>query len=103
MKTEFRDDGQNYVMTFEGRLDTSSSLQVGRDMQVLYDCEGHDIILDCTNLEYITSSGMRLFLDLLKVAKSKGSKCTLTGLNDDIYEVLDEVGFINLFEIVKAP
>jgi len=46
-------------MTFEGRLDTPSSLQVGRDMQVLYDCEGHDIILDCTNLEYITSSGMR--------------------------------------------
>ena len=67
-------------MTFEGRLDTPSSLQVGRDMRVLYDCEGHDIILDCTNLEYITSSGMRLFLDLLKVA-------------------IDEVGFINLFDI----
>jgi hypothetical protein len=33
------------------------------------------------------------------VAKSKGSKCTLTGLNDDIYGVFDEVGFINLFDI----
>ena len=102
MKTEFREEGQNYVMSFEGRLDTSSSLQVRRDMQVLYDCEGHDIILDCTNLEYITSSGMRLFLDLLKKAKSKGSKCTLLGLNQSIYEVFDEVGFINLFEIRQA-
>ena len=90
MKTEFREENQNYVMTFEGRLDTPSSLQVERDMQVLYDCEGHDIILDCTNLEYITSSGMRLFLDLLKVAKSKGSKCTLVGLNNEIYGVFDE-------------
>jgi len=99
MKTEFREENQNYVMTFEGRLDTPSSLQVGRDMQVLHNCEGHDIILDCTNLEYITSSGMRLFLDLLKVAKSKGSKCTLVGLNNDIYKVFDEVGFINLFDI----
>ena len=53
MKTEFREENQNYVMTFEGRLDTPSSLQVERDMQVLYDCEGHDIVLDCTNLEYI--------------------------------------------------
>ena len=87
------------MMTLEGRLDTLSSLQVGRDMRVLYDCEGHDIILDCTNLEYITSSGMRLFLDLLKVARSKGSKCTLVGLNAEIYDVFDEVGFINLFEI----
>ena len=99
MKTEFRKDGQNYVMTFEGRLDTPSSQRVGCDMQVLYDCEGHDIILDCTKLEYITSSGMRLFLDLLKVAKSKGSNCTLTGLNEDIRAVFDEVGFINIFDI----
>jgi len=37
MKTEFREENQNYVMTFEGRLDTPSSLQVERDMQVLYD------------------------------------------------------------------
>jgi anti-sigma B factor antagonist len=99
MKTEFREEGQNYVMSFEGRLDTPASRQVGRDMEVLYDCEGHDIVLDCTNLEYITSSGMRLFLDLLKVAKNKGSKCTLVGLNDAIYDVFDEVGFINLFDI----
>ena len=99
MKTEFREENQTYVMTFEGRLDTPSSLQVERDMQVLHNCEGHDIILDCTNLEYITSSGMRIFLDLLKIAKSKGSKCTLVGLSKDIYDVFDEVGFTNLFEI----
>ncbi len=38
MKTEFREENHNYVMTFEGRLDTPSSLLVGRDMRVLYDC-----------------------------------------------------------------
>ena len=99
MKTTFKEEGKNYVMTFEGRLDTPSSVQVGRDMKVLYDCEGHDIILDCTAMEYITSSGMRLFLELLKVAKSKGSKVSIIGLNDDIRMTFDEVGFMNLFEI----
>lgn len=99
MKTTFKEEGKNYVMTFEGRLDTPSSVQVGRDMKVLYDCEGHDIILDCSAMEYITSSGMRLFLDLLKVAKGKGSKISIVGLNDDIRLVFDEVGFTTLFEI----
>lgn len=99
MKTTFKEEGKNYVMTFEGRLDTPSSVQVGRDMKVLYDCEGHDIILDCTAMEYITSSGMRLFLELLKVAKSKGSKVSIIGLNNDIRMTFDEVGFMNLFEI----
>ena len=99
MKTTFKEENNNFVMVFEGRLDTPSSAQVGRDMRVLYDCEGHDIILDCNALEYITSSGMRLFLELLKVAKVKGSKVTIIGLNNDIHDVFDEVGFTNLFDI----
>lgn len=99
MKTTFKQEGQNYVMTFEGRLDTPSSVQVGRAIRELYDCEGHDIILDCNALEYITSSGMRLFLELLKVARGKGSTVSIVGLNDEIREVFDEVGFTNLFEI----
>ena len=99
MKTTFKEENNNFVMVFEGRLDTPSSAQVGRDMRVLYDCEGHDIILDCNALEYITSSGMRLFLELLKVAKGKGSKVTIIGLNNDIHDVFDEVEFTNLFDI----
>ncbi len=99
MKTTFKEENNNFVMVFEGRLDTPSSAQVGRDMRVLYDCEGHDIILDCNALEYITSSGMRLFLELLKVAKGKDSKVTIIGLNNNIRDVFDEVGFNNLFDI----
>jgi len=99
MKTTFREENQNYVMTFEGRLDTPSSAQVERDMAVLYNCEGHDIILDCTALDYITSSGLRLFLNLLKNAKSKGSKVIILGLHDNIRAVFDEVGFTTVFEI----
>ena len=99
MKTTFKEENNNFVMIFEGSLDTPSSAQVGNDMQVLHDCKGHDIILDCTALEYIASSGMRPVLELLKVAKSKGSKVTITGLNNDIRNVFDEVGFLNLFDI----
>ena len=51
MKTEFREENQNYVMTFEGRLDTPSSLQVERDMQVLYACHKRD----CPFCEIISS------------------------------------------------
>ena len=69
-------------MHFEGRLDTAASIQTEQEMKVLHNCEGHDIILDCEKLEYISSSGLRLFLALLKVAKSKGSKVAVAGMND---------------------
>ena len=98
MKTTFKEENGNYVMYFEGRLDTAAAPKVEQEMQPLYDCTGHDVILDCTNLEYISSSGLRLFLGLLKIAKPKGSHVFITGLNDDLRQVFAMTGFINLFE-----
>lgn len=85
-------------MKFEGRLDTAAAPQVEKDMQPLYECDGRDIVLDCTQMEYISSSGLRLFLGLLKTAKPKGSHVFITGLNDDLRQVFTMTGFINLFE-----
>ena len=98
MKTTFKEENGNFVMYFEGRLDTAAAPQVEQEVQVLYDCTGHDVILDCTNLEYISSSGLRIFLGLLKIAKPKGSHVYISGLNDDLRQVFAMTGFINLFE-----
>ena len=92
MKTTFKQEKEHLVMAFDGRLDTAASSQTEEDMRVLYDCEGRDIILDCTNLQYISSSGLRLFLGLIKKARPKGS--------DDLRQVFDETGFTALFEML---
>ena len=97
MITKFTEENNNYVMRLEGRLDTIASTQVGRDMQVLYDCDGHDIILDCSALEYISSSGLRLFLSVLKNARKYGSKVIIMGMGCNLRQVFDEIGFANLF------
>ena len=60
---------------------------------------GKNIVLDCQMLEYISSSGLRLFLGLLKNAKTKGSTVTVTNLSDDLRRVFDEIGFTQLFNI----
>lgn len=101
MNTTFREEGQNFVMTFEGRLDTASTAQVKKDIKALDDCEGHDIILDCSQLTYICSSGLRLFLAVLKNARSKGSRTSITGLNDEMYDVFEETGFTQIFEVSR--
>ncbi|MBO4482888.1 MAG: STAS domain-containing protein [Prevotella sp.] len=98
MKTTFKEENNDFVMYFEGRLDTAAAPQVEQEIQPLYDCTGHDIILDCTRLEYISSSGLRLFLGLLKGAKPKGSHVFIRGINDDLRQVFAMTGFTNLFE-----
>jgi anti-sigma B factor antagonist len=100
MKTTFTEENGNYVMAFEGRLDTSASMQVGKDMNVLNDCNGHDIILDCTHLDYISSSGLRLFLGVLKNARAQGRRVFIRGMKDEIHAVFKEIGFSSIFEFV---
>ena len=98
MKTTFREEGKELIMEFEGRLDTAAAPQTEKDVEVLNDCMGHDIVLDCTKMEYISSSGLRIFLGILKNAKPKGSHVYITGLGDELQKVFAMTGFTSLFE-----
>lgn len=98
MNTTIKEQEGNLIAILEGRLDTAAASQTEKDLKPLADCEGHDIILDCTDLKYISSSGLRLFLNILKTAKAKGSHVYITGMSDSIRSVFAMTGFINLFE-----
>ncbi|MBP5800265.1 MAG: STAS domain-containing protein [Prevotella sp.] len=98
MNVTIKEEDNNYIVYFEGRLDTAAAPQVEKEMQTLYECSGHDIVLDCTKLQYISSSGLRLFLSLLKAAKPKGCHVFITGMSDTLRQVFAMTGFTNLFE-----
>lgn len=98
MNTIIQEIDGNMVAMLEGRLDTAASPETEKAMQPLYDCENQDIIIDCTKLEYISSSGLRIFLSVLKSAKPKGCNVYISGLNDDLRQVFAMTGFTNLFE-----
>ena len=86
------------MIYFEGRLDTSASSQVQQEVQPIIDDIKSDIILDCTKLDYISSSGLRIFLSILKSAKPLNKHVYIQGLNNDLRQVFTMTGFINLFE-----
>ncbi len=98
MKTTINKQDGCLVAVFEGRLDTAAAPQCEIDLKPLNDCEGSDIVLDCSGLEYISSSGLRLFLGVLKNAKPKGSHVYISGMNADLRNVFTMTGLINLFE-----
>lgn len=98
MKTTIKEQDNNLVVIFEGRLDTAAAPETEKDLKPLYDSSSHDIILDCTHLDFISSSGLRLFLAILKNAKPKGNHVYIMGMKDQIRKVFAMTGFINLFE-----
>ena len=83
---------------FEGRLDTAAAAKTEQDMQPLFNYDGSSIQLDCSKLEYVSSSGLRLFLALLKTTMPKGIHLYITGMSDDLREVFDMTGFSSIFD-----
>jgi len=98
MKTKIEEIDGKYVATLEGEMDTVAAMEVEETLKPLYTSNGKDVIIDCTKLEYIASSGLRILLSILKGAKAAGSKVVMRGVNSDIKNVFQLTGFISLFE-----
>ena len=86
------------IATLSGRLDTAAAQQFGIDMQPLLDNADKHITLDCKDLAFISSSGLRLFLTLRKASMAKGGNVTISNASDDIKQVFTITGFYELFD-----
>ena len=57
------------------------------------------LVLDCSELTYISSSGLRIFLSIRKAAATAGGNVIIEGLSSEIRQVFMMTGFLQLFEI----
>ena len=98
---EVKINKENNVSTVNliGRLDTPASQEVSEQLEPLMADASGTIVLDCTEMSYISSSGLRIFLSLRKAAASQGGKIIVKNITDDIRQVFMMTGFLNLFEI----
>ena len=87
------------LVRFSGRLDTPGAQEINPQMNALAEEADKTIILDSTDLTYISSSGLRIFLTLRKAAADRGGKIIIRNICDDIRNVFMMTGFLNLFEI----
>ena len=60
---------------------------------------GDIITLDCTDMSYICSSGLRVFLQMHKDVTAAGGKLIIKGLQPLVKNVFNMTGFSNVFNI----
>ena len=87
------------VVSFSGRLDTLASQEIAPQLDEVQKLSSGTIVLDCKELSYISSSGLRLFLTLRKAAAAQGGKVIVRSINPDIRNVFMMTGFLSLFTI----
>ena len=98
LKTTIQEQDGNIVAILEGSLDTAVAPDTEKALSPLNDVEGKDIIIDCTDLEYITSAGLRIFLSILQNAQEKDGHVYIRNINDNVRAIFAITGFSNIFE-----
>jgi len=91
--------GDVNVLSIGGRLDGYRGAEAEKRIDWLIETGKVKIILNLDRLEYISSSGLRVFLAQLKKARKQQGDIKLCCMKPNIKEVFDIAGFTQLFNI----
>ncbi len=87
------------IINLNGRIDSNNAAQVENDItEQLSGRDGAPVEIDASGLEYISSAGLRV---LLRVRKTHPDM-RITGVNSEVWEILDMTGFTEMMEVEKA-
>lgn len=86
------------IVSVIGRLDTVTSPELEKVVNPLIEV-GKTLVLDCENMEYISSAGLRVVLSINKQSTSSGSRFVVRSLNNEVKSVFDMTGFSRLLTI----
>ncbi|MFO7721860.1 MAG: STAS domain-containing protein [Bacteroidales bacterium] len=98
MKTHMEKSNEHTIVEVFGRLDTVTAGDFETKLLPLIEA-GSKVVIDCTGLDYISSSGLRIFLLAQKKAQAEGGQLKLCSLQPSIMEIFTIAGFSNIFAL----
>ena len=90
------------AMEMNGELNAVAAQDLQEEIESLQKDMVKPILIDVTRLNYISSTGLRIFMIIKKTANANGQTVTLKGLNDIVEKVFKMTGFDKMFEIVYS-
>ena len=99
MKTIIQEGDGHVLVTLDGELDTASAAATEQEMRPVLERTDCDVVIDCSQLLYISSSGLRLLLTLNKHCRQHEHRVKVKGLSNDLLKVFKMTGFDHLFDM----
>lgn len=87
------------ILSLVGRLDANTSKSLEDKLLALIEANNRLLIMDGTQLDYISSAGLRVLLMAAKKLKPLGGKIVLASLKDHIKEIFEIAGFLSIFQV----
>jgi anti-sigma B factor antagonist len=87
------------VVTASGRIDSRTAPEVAEAFRQIVDEGRFRIVFDMSDVEFISSAGLRIIIDVQKTCKRwNRGEMVLVGVQPQVYSAMDLVGFVPLFK-----
>lgn len=100
MEVVIKQQEKKTMVELQGRIDTTNADQFQQEISPLMEGDQPDIDIDCAEMTYTSSQGLRIFLLLQKSVNARGGKMVLRNMNPMVKEVFDITGFSNIITIL---
>lgn len=91
-------NGNIVIISVEGSIDSKTAGELQSQIMGKVN-ETDNVLLDLTEVDFVSSAGLRVLLMIYRQIKSKNGKVILVGVSEEIKDVMSMTGFINFFEI----
>ena len=98
MEVELNEEQSRLFMKIEGRLDTKTAPELEEKINKMIE-QVSSIFMDFTELEYISSAGLRVLLRTHKAMKAKKGSLVIRGANEEVREVFTITGFSDILRL----
>lgn len=84
-----------------GRLDTQAVAGKEKEILEVFNDQSQKFVIDCADIDYISSSGLRVFLKIQKKLSARQAKLVLHSMSEKIYDIFKICNFTTLFTIAE--
>lgn len=102
METQETKLGHVHVVSLQGHLDTLSSQPLEERLIKVIEGGERLLLIDCTSLEYVNSSGLKAILVAAKMLETAGGKLVLCGLSPRVLMIFEMIGFTRILAILPT-
>ena len=99
MEVKIFDQNNEKIAAIAGRVDTVTSSDLENAIGQVWNEKSVNLVFDCAQMEYISSSGLRIVLKAHKQVTAAGGKFSLRNLNSEVRSVMDITGFSRILTI----
>ncbi len=87
------------ILIPEGRLDAGTAHEFQDAVAERINAGAKSIVLDFSNIDYLSSAGLRCLLIVAKQQKESGGQLTICSIQDKVSEVFEVSGFSTIVDI----